>query len=255
LLWKVPFDALPSGDADVASRASVTYATSLATLARQHAAVTLAEHPVPGVLAAPAIPDPIRAQLLTTLSTWKAQEADAARAAAQAAAAAYGEGVAVRAGADASESAARALLTASDVLHIQAPLQVSGATPLLSSVILAASADTPAEDGRLEARDWFGIEGRARVVVLPDGSAFGVAGVGNAMDPIAWAAASAGVSSIVVGRWPGDGFAADALAAAFHAKLAKGLQPADAWRAATSDARHTSAAPSAWAGLRLIGGT
>jgi tetratricopeptide (TPR) repeat protein len=255
LLWKVPFDALPSGDADVGSRASVTYATSLATLARQHSALTLAEHPVAGVLAAPAIPDAIRAQLLLTLSTWKAQDADAARAAAHAAAAAYGEGVAVRAGADASESAARALLTASDVVHVQAPLQVSGATPLLSSVILAATADTPAEDGRFEARDWFGIDGRARVVVVPDGAAFGVAGVGNAMDPIAWAAASAGISSMVVGRWPADGFAADALAAAFHAKLAAGLQPADAWRAATSDARQKSAAPSAWAGLRLIGGT
>ena len=35
VLWKVPFEALPSGDADLSSRARVTYATSLATLARR----------------------------------------------------------------------------------------------------------------------------------------------------------------------------------------------------------------------------
>src|SRR5262249_17601353 len=65
LLWKVPFDALPAGDADLVSRAAVTYATSLATLALQRrlAPLPAPEHPVPGVLAAPTIPDAIRAQL------------------------------------------------------------------------------------------------------------------------------------------------------------------------------------------------
>lgn len=256
LLWKVPFDALPSGDTDVGAHASVTYATSLATLSlqRRAAPAPFPEHPVAGVLAAPAIPDAIRAQLLLTQSTWKPQDVERSRAAAQAAAGAYGEGVAVRAGADASEAEARALLGASDVVHVQAPLLVGGTTPLLSSVILAASGDAAAGDGRLEARDWFGLAARARVVVLPDGSAFGVAGVGNAMDPIAWAATAAGVSTLVLGRWPADGFTDDALAAAFHAKLAAGMPAADAWGAAVADARQKSAAPSAWAGLRLIGG-
>jgi len=256
LLWKVPFEALPSGDGELGAHATVTYATSLATLAleRRPAPGLQPDHPVAGVLAAPAIPDAIRAQIVLTLSTWKPQDADASRAAGQAAAGAYGEGVAVHTGADASEAAARSLLGASDVLHLQAPLQVSGTTPLLSSVILAATSEAAPEDGRLEARDWFGLAPRARVVVLPDGSTFGAAGVGNAMDPIAWAAAAAGVSTLVLGRWPSDAFAGDALAAAFHAKLASGLPAADAWRAAVADARQKTGAPSGWAGLRLIGG-
>jgi hypothetical protein len=34
-LWKVPFEALPAGDGDLAGLTQVTYATSLATLAVQ----------------------------------------------------------------------------------------------------------------------------------------------------------------------------------------------------------------------------
>jgi hypothetical protein len=196
----------------------VTYATSFATLALQRRAAPLPEHPVPGVLAAPVIPDAIRAQLLLTRPDWKPQDAEAAVAAGQAVAAAYGEAIVIRSAADASETAARTLLGASDVLHVQAPLQVSGGAPLLSSVILAATGDAPAENGRLDVRDWFTLEGRARVLVLPDGSAFGAAGVGSAMDALAWAAASAGISTVIVGRWPLEGFTADALAAAWHAK-------------------------------------
>jgi hypothetical protein len=146
------------------------------------------------------------------------------------------------------------LINEADVLHVQAPLQVSGATPLLSSIILASSGDTPESDGRFELRDWFAFSGRARLMVLADGSTFGAAGVAGAMDAIAWATASAGVSTLVIGRWPVDGFSGDALAATFHAKLAAGSSAIDAWRAAAADARQTSAAPSAWTGLRLIGG-
>jgi tetratricopeptide (TPR) repeat protein len=254
LLWKIPFEALPLGDGDVTSRASVTYGTSMATMALQRRGLPPAEHPAAAVLAAPTIPDAIRAQLLLALSTWTPQDADASRAAAQAAATAYGDAAALRVGADASEAAARTLIAASDVLHVQAPLQVSGNTPLLSSIVLAATGEAPPDDGRFEARDWFDLAGRARVVVLPDGSGFGAAGVGHAMDSLAWAAAGAGVSTLVIGRWPVDGFAADALAAAFHAKLAGGVAAGDAWRAAVAGGRQTSVAPGGWTGLRFIGG-
>jgi hypothetical protein len=74
------------------------------------------------------------------------------------------------------------------------------------------------------------------------------------MDALAWAAAAAGVSGLAVGRWPAEGFAGDALAALFHAKLAAGMPAADAWRAAAAGAREKGDAPSVWTGLRLIGG-
>jgi hypothetical protein len=41
----------------------------------------------------------------------------------------------------------------------------------------------------------------------------------------------------------------------FHAKLAAGATPLDAWRAAVATLRQQIPAPSGWAGLRVIGGT
>jgi len=107
-------------------------------------------------------------------------------------------------------------------------------------------------DGRWEAREWFGATARAKVVIAPDGSSFG-AGAGPAMDALAWAVAAAGIPSLVLGRWPADGFTSDALLTAFDEQLAKGASPVDAWAAAVTATRKDAKGPAAWAGLRLIG--
>lgn len=262
LLWKVPFEALPDGDAVLGQKTDVSYATSLATLAVQRRAA--AAHPVSGrtsagLAAAPAIPLVIRTQLTLAQPGWTEPDAAASLAAATALAGPYGDAAVVRAGADATEAAARTLLETADVVHVAAPLQMSGATPLFSSVILGGSADGvdgPENDGRWEVREWFRVAARARVMVLPDASSFGAAGIGGSMDALAWAAAAAGVPALIVGRWPADAFAVDALLAAFHANTANGLAPAEAWRLATAAAREKNgAAPRGWSGLRLIGGT
>jgi hypothetical protein len=91
-------------------------------------------------------------------------------------------------------------------------------------------------------------------MVLPDASSFGAAGIGGSMDAFAWAAAAAGVPTLIVGRWPAEAFAPDTLLTAFHTHIAKGLPPADAWRLATTAAREQhGGAPKGWTGLRLIG--
>jgi hypothetical protein len=75
------------------------------------------------------------------------------------------------------------------------------------------------------------------------------------MDALAWAAAAANVSSLVIGRWPADGFSQDVFLALLHAQLAKGVPIGEAWRLATVSARaQAGAAPTGWAGLRLLGG-
>jgi hypothetical protein len=74
------------------------------------------------------------------------------------------------------------------------------------------------------------------------------------MDVLAWAASAAGLSTLVVGRWPVDGYDADALTAAVHAKLAAGASAAQAWAEAVAEARTHGDAPAAWAGARFIGG-
>ena len=68
VLWRLPFEALPAGDADLSSRARVTYATSLATLAAERAIPVLppSDHVVAGIAGAPTIPAAIRAQVALT---------------------------------------------------------------------------------------------------------------------------------------------------------------------------------------------
>ena len=149
----------------------------------------------------------------------------------------------------------RALVETSDVVQVLAPLQMSGPTPLFSSLLLGGASDAPDNDGRWEAREWFNLNGRASLLIVPDASTFGTAGVGGAMDLFAWAAAAARIPALVIGRWPGDGFMPDAFLSALHAALAKGVPVGDAWRAATISAREGARpAPAGWAGLRLLGG-
>ena len=259
LLWKVPFEALAVGDVPLGQTTRVTYATSLATLAVQRraaAARPALDRVTVGIAAAPVIPAVIRTQLTLAQPGWKEPDPAASLAAATALAKTYGDAAVVRSGADATEAGARTLLETVDVLQLAAPLQMAGATPLFSSVILGGSGDGggPENDGRWEVREWFRVQGRARLLVLPDAASFGAAGIGGSMDALAWAAVAAGVPALIVGRWPAEGFAQEALLAAFHAHMAKGLTPGEAWRLATAAARaKDGTAPSEWSGLRFIG--
>jgi len=118
---------------------------------------------------------------------------------------------------------------------------------------LAAGDSGSPDASRWEVREWFAVDGRARVLVLDDASTFGAAGVGGATDTLAWAAGAAGVSALVIARWPADAFSLDALETTFHVELAKGVPALAAWRTAVKRARENSAAPAGWVGLRFIG--
>jgi hypothetical protein len=268
VIWKVPIEALPldaarggaDSDVDLASRMRVTYATSFATLAVERRAVGPAptatqDSPriAAGFIAAPALLDGTRAQLALTHPGWKEPDADAAQTRAQAEARPYRDGATLKTGPDATKPVLRGLLGSTDVLQIEAPVHVSGPSPLFSSILLAGTASSAPDEVRWEAREWFAVDGRVRTLVIDDASTFGAAGVGGAMDTIAWAAAAAGISTIVVARWPSDAFSLDAVESVFHAEVAKGRDVAGAWHTAIMSARSKSAVPAAWAGLRLIG--
>jgi tetratricopeptide (TPR) repeat protein len=259
VLWKVPFEALPDGMSDLAGRMTVSYATSLTTLALERAvpAKTQADPPRvnAGFVAAPTIPEAIRAQLRLTQPGWKEPDAVAALARGQESAKPYAGSASVRTGAEATEAALRALLGTADVLQVSAPFHVSGPSPLFSSLLLAGTPDTAPDDVRWEAREWFEAKGATRLLVIDDSSTFGAAGAGGALDTLAWAAAAAGIPALVVARWPSDAFVLDALEPALHSQLAQGRAAGDALRAAATAAHDKSTAPSAWAGLRLIGGS
>ena len=258
LLWKLPFEALPAGEAPLGATVRVTYATSLATLGVQRRVAASRTEPADrmtaAILAAPVIPPAIRAQIVLAQPSWKEPDAEVTRAAAATLGELYGDGVALLAGSEATEAAARRAFDTADILHTSAPLQVSGATPLFSFLVFAASGDTLQADGRWEVREWFGAGSRARVLVLADPSSMGAAGAGGALDTIAWAAAAGGVPALIVARAPADGFTQDDVLAAFHGALAKGAGVHDAWARAVAAAREKRGeTPAGWAGARLIG--
>jgi tetratricopeptide (TPR) repeat protein len=261
VIWKVPIEALPDGEADLGARMHVTYATSFATLAIERRVASARVTPTivdaaparGAFVVAPAIADAVRAELALTQPGWKGPDASASQARVEAASKPYADAAVVKSAADATKPAVRALFAGFDAVQVSAPVHVSGPAPLFSSVLLASADSGAADASRWEAREWFAVDGRARVLVLDDASTFGAAGVGGAMDTLAWAAAAAGVSTVVIARWPSDAFSLDALETALHTELAKDSPPAVAWRAAVKAAREGSAAPAGWAGLRLLG--
>ena len=256
LLWRIPFEALPAGESDLAAEVAVTYATSLATLAAQRA---IAPQPrgdrvAAAVIGAPAIPSLVKAQMTLTAPSWTEPDELTSTRAVTDFAKTYGDAASLSLGADASEARVRASLASFDVVHVVAPLRMSGATPLFSSLLLAGNGDRTDNDGRWEAREWFALEGRARVLIIPDASTLGSAGIGGAMDTLMWASAAANIPNVVLGRWPAEGFSANAFLAAFHAELATGAAVDAAWRAATINGRGKAGdSPAGWAGLRLLG--
>ena len=256
LLWKVPFEALTVGDAPLAARIRVGYATSLGAMTVEARANADRQPPATmaaALFAAPVIPDAVRTQLTLAQTGWKAPDEIATLRETAGDARPYGDAASVKSSADATEAALRSALGTADVLHLAAPFHASGASPMFSMIVLAGTGDQLDNDGRWEVREWFHSSARAAVAIVADGTSFGGAGVAGAMDTIAWASASLGVPLLVVARWPSDGFSNDAMFAAFHAALARGTPAGAAWTAALNAARSKHAAPAAWAGARLIG--
>lgn len=265
VLWKIPFEALAAGDQDLA-RATVTYGPSLVTLAalrgtREPTSAVetrtdeqTADKPVLGAVAAPDVSTPLRAELAVTAPGWSPPEPAASIALSRRVASLYGSSATITSGADATEAAARALVGAADVLQMDVPFQMNGATPLFSSALLAGG-DT-VEAGRWELRKWFAERGRARILILPDGASFSAQGAGVGLDALVWAAAATGVSTVAIGRWPRDGYTTDALLLAWHERLSQSLRaPSDTFHDAAMTVRaKAGSAPSEWAGLRIIGG-
>ena len=83
VLWRLPFEALPTGDSDLATKTSVTYGTSLVTLAMQSGSTARSSGPADppgrratfGSIAGPAIAPTLRAQLTISAPAWIPRDA------------------------------------------------------------------------------------------------------------------------------------------------------------------------------------
>ena len=277
VLWRLPFEALPAGDGDLADRVVLSYGTSLETLAAMTANAAPAASDTSGdaskstseattastaassgeispralFVVAPELTEDARARARLTRPQWQETDRAAAGAEAHARASHYGDGGRVITGPAATEQAVTSAADEPDILDLGVTLQLTPAAPLLSSFLLAGAPSRP--DGRWELRRWFDqAPGRTRTLIVGDGDAF-AGGTAAVMDSLAWAAAARGISTIIAGRWPAEVFDTQALMSDLHARLAAG-EPVDAAVSRTlAAARGKGLAPGGWVGLRRIG--
>ena len=253
VLWRVPFEALPTENGYVADTTVITYAPSVTSLVRAPAVERPAAPGPLAVVAAPELAPAVLDEIRRTAPGWAIrspasaeQERDAIVRDLDA------ESAQTLSGAGATEIAVAERAASADVIHLAAPFRVNGASPLFSSMLLAPA---PATDGTLEAREIMNLDLHARVTIFSDGASMTMMDAADETGAVAWAWRAAGVRAIVLPRWATDDAASNAFLVAVHARLRAGDAPDVALQAARAVVRASRAtsAPYYWAGWLLVG--
>jgi CHAT domain-containing protein len=170
----------------------------------------------------------------------------------------YGSKATVLIDSAASEGAFRAAVPRYDVVHLATFGTLNGTNPLFSHVSLNAS---PHEDGQLEVHEVFGLELRARLLVL---SACQTALASGAMSDVPagddWvglvrAFLGVGARNVIATLWPVEDRSTAKVMAGLYGGLRSGQQEVAALSAAQREALRNPATadPFYWAGFVLVG--
>jgi tetratricopeptide (TPR) repeat protein/CHAT domain-containing protein len=274
VLWRVPFQALPSGDGYLVDHATVVVAGSAAMLRR-----SADREPATGgsvlMVGAPQVEQPRIERLKQVAPAWTLRAAEDARGEVDAGSTAYSDGKDVLLGSAATERAVREALPLAGRIHIAAPFRINAASPLFSSIVLAdpvpvaepdptsepaaprppRAASDAADDGALELREVMNVSSAARVGVLSDGASTSMRDSAPATPVLEWAWLAAGIPSLVIPRWSVPPPARDRMMAELHKRLQAGESPAAALAAGQRSLRFTpeTAAPIHWAAWMVIG--
>ncbi len=257
VLWRVPFEALPTENGYLADTMSITYAPSVTALVRTAS--------MPPVTDAQAVPDarlviaaspqlsPATIDRTTqTAPTWILRPTANSDQEVKALVEGAADAAVTMTGAAATEAALRERLPSASVIHLATPFRVNGASPLFSSTLLAPDASS---DAALEAREIMNLDLHARVVVVSDGAALAMRDAADEAATVAWTWRAAGVPAVIVRRWPSDDAVSNAFLAELHARLRAGDAPALALQTARKKLRASKggALPVQWAAWMLIG--
>jgi CHAT domain-containing protein len=277
ILWRVPFQALPSGEGYLGDHANVVLAGSV-SMAITAMARTPSSGPSLLMVAAPQL-TPSRIALMKQVApAWTLRAPDDASQEVAAAAAGQPDAKESLTGGAATERAVREGLSRVDRVHLAAPFRINAASPLFSAILLstpsepasiqsapaasdAASAGPaaqpvdPGDNGALELREVMNLTLPARVGVLSDGAATSMRDSAPAAQVLEWGWLAAGVPSLVIARWATPPAARDRLMTELYTRLQAGDAPAAALAAAERALRATpdTAAPINWAGWMLVG--
>jgi tetratricopeptide (TPR) repeat protein len=251
VLWSVPFEALPFASSDVESVVQVSYSSSLYTRALRRG---VRDDGDVAFVAAPALTIDTASALAAAAPDWTPQDSTAVLKTVEEEAALYGERAHVTSHSDATQASAVQSLERDALVEVAARLQLSGAAPFFSSVVLAPITGDGADDGRWEVREWLGASAHGAVLVLPDCGGTATAGLGAAMTALDWASAAGGTSAVLIARTPGGAFAVEAILRAFHTARAAGASVEAAYAAAVTEVRESgNRAPAVWASVRMLG--
>jgi tetratricopeptide (TPR) repeat protein len=276
VLWRVPFEALPSGDGYLANHARVVVGGSVATLTRAASSTAASTAAIVGI-GAPRLPSSRTDRLRQVVPGWSLRTEDEGLRELQATGSAAAPPTLVS-GDAATEPAMRELLGRAAIVHVAAPFRINAASPLFSSVLLSApespppaapsgAADTPAapprpqaavdraDDGALELREVMNLSATPRLALLTDGAAMSMRDSPAATDVVEWGWLAAGVPAMVIARWASPPESRDRLLAEFHRRVRDGEPIGSAWTAAQRLIRTTpeTSAPVHWAGWMLLG--
>ena len=256
VLWRVPFEALPTDTGYVADTCSIVYAPSLTAIVNADAPELTGPRLslVPGsvvVVSAPVLPPAVLDGIARTAPGWTLRSADDSREELSAVAAAIDADRSLVVSADdATEALVRERLRFADRIHIAAPFRINAASPLFSPLVLAPGAES---DGTLEPRELMNLSLEARVTILSDGGAMSKRDSADEVASVAWAWRAAGVPMLMLPRWPSAPEASRTFLAALHERLRAGDSPETALIDARRRLRESGAPVSAWAAWLLLG--
>jgi CHAT domain-containing protein/tetratricopeptide (TPR) repeat protein len=260
VLWRVPFEALPSEAGFLADRTTVVYAGSATSLVNVPAVATRTEGANVVIVGSPELSASTRDRLNVTSPGWTLPDSDAASAEARTIAGVFGESVVTPlAGASATEATLRGQVAGASLIHVAAPFRMNGASPLFSPILLTtdpAAANLPADnDGVLEMREVMNLDLHARVAVLSDGGSASLRGAAPAAEIVRWAWRAAGVPSVVFSRWRMEPAESVRLLKDLYARLKDGETPEAALQSARTAVRAgaDTRAPYFWAGWMAVG--
>ena len=274
LLWKVPFEALPVRDGTArGERPRDATRRSLATLGRAASAADAAAAAAPN---ASTVRDCRRAgdsrprsgrRSRSRQPAWKEPDAEVVpRRGRRRSPASTAIAATVTRGPDATEAAMRTAFATADVAPCRRALpgERRDAAPVVPRRRPCCRATSPTTDP--QTRRTLRHDGRWEFAGLVSGKGAHARARGSRCDRRSAAAGAARRhgrarlgrcrgrrASVVVGRWPADGFTPNALLGAFHREMAKGMSIGDAWRPPSRPQRAAGDAPAAWSGARLIG--
>jgi tetratricopeptide (TPR) repeat protein len=257
VLWRVPFEALPTENGYLADTMSIAYAPSVTALVRTTAVsvstgVQVTTDAALVIAASPQLSPTLIERTAQTAPSWMLRSTTSGDQEVKALVESAGDHAIAITGAAATEATLRERLPAAGVIHLATPFRINGASPLFSSTLLAPDAS---HDATLEAREIINLDLHARVAVISDGAAMAMRDAADEAATVAWTWRAAGVPVLIVHRWPSDDALSNAFLAELHARLRAGDAAAVAVQAARKKIKASKGGglPFQWGAWMLIG--